>query len=532
MKLRAACVVAGFLSLALSVVPLTFAQTPAETAPALPRLVRFGGTVKDLNGTPLTGVVGITFALYSEQTGGAALWLETQNVTADSNGHYVVLLGSTTPDGLPADLFTSERAHWVGVQVSGQAEQPRVLLVSAPYAFRARDAETVGGLPPSAFMLANGPQGAAGGAKGASAPASAGAQKNSAPPANPDVTGKGTVEYIPMWDTTGDIIDSVIFQENSEIGIGGSVTIDNGNLYLNKTVNSSGPEIHWEGYNGSWLIGIDVHNPPYEQDFVPAAKILYCQPNTSNCNPTPTSIYTEYSVHDLIYIHHGGTNPPTVGIGVTPPNESNRLQIAAQEDYPSMGTMLLYRSPSQTGNIITVMDTAGNTYWYMDNNYNTYMSGNLTVTGSLSVSGTKNFKIDDPIDPANKYLYHSTVESAEMMNVYSGNVVLDNRGEAEVNLPTWFEALNKDFRYQLTCIGGFGPVYVAHEISNNKFHIAGGKPGLKVSWQVTAIRHDAYAEAYGSPVEVEKPTGERGHYLHPELFPVPPQEGAKAPQVR
>ncbi len=119
MKLRVACVVVGFLSLVLSLVQLTFAQTPTQTASALPRLVRFSGTVEDLNGTPLTGVAGITFALYSEQTGGAALWLETQNVTADSNGHYTTLLGSTKPDGLPADLFTSEQARWVD-EVSGR----------------------------------------------------------------------------------------------------------------------------------------------------------------------------------------------------------------------------------------------------------------------------------------------------------------------------------------------------------------------------------------------------------------------------
>src|SRR5271167_2471184 len=138
----------------LSIVPASFAQTSTQTASALPRLVRFGGTAKDGNGNPLTGVVGVTFALYSEPTGGAPLWLETQNVTPDSNGHYTALLGSTRPEGLPAELFTSEQARWVGVRVSGQAEQPRVLLVSAPYAFKAGDAETIGGLPPSAFVLA------------------------------------------------------------------------------------------------------------------------------------------------------------------------------------------------------------------------------------------------------------------------------------------------------------------------------------------------------------------------------------------
>ena len=217
MKLRIGCVVVGFLSLVLSPVQPTFAQAPAETSSALPRLVRLGGTAKDLNGTPLTGLVGITFTLYSEQTGGAALWLETQNVTADSNGHYTALLGSTKPDGLPAELFTYEQARWVGVQVSGQPEQPRVLLVAVPYALKAGDAETIAGLPASAFVLAN--QETRNGAKGASAPASARVQKNSVPAANPGVTGIGVVGYIPMWDTTSDIVDSVIFQKSSAIGI-------------------------------------------------------------------------------------------------------------------------------------------------------------------------------------------------------------------------------------------------------------------------------------------------------------------------
>jgi hypothetical protein len=140
------------------------------------------------------------------------------------------------------------------------------------------------------------------------------------------------------------------------------------------------------------------------------------------------------------------------------------------------------------------------------------------IASNLTVSGAKHFRIDDPLDPANKYLYHASVESPDMMNLYNGTVVLDEGGEATVKLPDWFEALNRDFRYQLTCIGGFAPVYIAQEIGNNTFRIAGGAPGLKVSWQVTGVRHDPYAEAHRSPVEVEKPLAERGHYLHPELY--------------
>ena len=105
-----------------------------------------------------------------------------------------------------------------------------------------------------------------------------------------------------------------------------------------------------------------------------------------------------------------------------------------------------------------------------------------------------------------------------MMNIYNGNVTLDEGGQAVVELPDYFEALNRDFRYQLTCIGGFAPVYIAQEIEDNRFQIAGGTPGLKVSWQVTGVRHDAYAEAHRLPVEEMKPVEERGLYIHPTAF--------------
>jgi len=234
MKLRIACVVVGFLSL----VQLTMAQTTFETASALPRLVRFSGTVKDVNGTPLTSVVGITFALYSEQTGGAALWLETQNVTADSNGHYTALLGSTKPDELPAELFTSEQAHWVGVQVSGQAEQPRVLLVSAPYALKAGDAETIGGLPPSAFALASTAAAATGNAGGDKVTSG-----NVSKAAAQAIGGSGTVGYLPNWVSTTNLGNSLLFQSSAgNLGISTTTPaqkfeIDLGNVLAKGTDN-------------------------------------------------------------------------------------------------------------------------------------------------------------------------------------------------------------------------------------------------------------------------------------------------------
>jgi hypothetical protein len=143
--------------------------------------------------------------------------------------------------------------------------------------------------------------------------------------------------------------------------------------------------------------------------------------------------------------------------------------------------------------------------------------GDVRVQGTLSKSAGS-FVIDHPLDPEHRYLAHSFVESPDMKNVYDGVVVLDGRGAAVVELPDWFEALNRDFRYQLTCIGGFAPVYVAEEIAGNRFVIAGGRPGLKVSWQVTGVRRDAYAEAHRIVVEQDKPAEEQGTYLYPGLF--------------
>ncbi len=142
--------------------------------------------------------------------------------------------------------------------------------------------------------------------------------------------------------------------------------------------------------------------------------------------------------------------------------------------------------------------------------------GSVDVVGNLSKSGGS-FKIDHPLDPANKYLYHSFVESPDMMNIYNGNVVTDGSGRAVIDLPDYFESLNRDFRYQLTTIGSSAQAMVATEIANTVHHQ--DRPGnVKVSWQVTGIRQDAWANAHRIPNEVEKSDVEKGHFLHPELF--------------
>jgi hypothetical protein len=145
-------------------------------------------------------------------------------------------------------------------------------------------------------------------------------------------------------------------------------------------------------------------------------------------------------------------------------------------------------------------------YWNLSPSHKqlaTSIAGDLIVNGRLTKT-TGSFTIDHPLDPKNKKLSHSFVESPDMKNIYDGIVTLDKNGEAAIRLPDWFQALNQDFRYQVSCIGKPAPVYIAQEIRNNMFKIAGGRPGLRVSWQVTGTRHDAYANANRIPVEEKK----------------------------
>ncbi|NQX98464.1 MAG: hypothetical protein HRT73_11385 [Flavobacteriales bacterium] len=156
--------------------------------------------------------------------------------------------------------------------------------------------------------------------------------------------------------------------------------------------------------------------------------------------------------------------------------------------------------------------------------YAGYFNGNVRIIGSITKSsGT--FLIDHPLDPANKFLYHSFVESPDMMNVYNGNTTTDGNGLATVILPEYFEALNMDYRYQLTVIGKFAQVIVFKKVNNNKFIIKSNIPNVEVSWQVTGIRNDKYAQKNRVVPEVEKEGEDKGKYLHPEVFGLPESQG-------
>src|SRR5580693_6310956 len=660
MKLRACFVIVSFL---LATICTTLAQnvvsnsTPTSTQ--VPRLIKFSGVAKDESGKPVTGAVGITFLLYKDGQGGSPLWVETQNVRTDETGHYTAMLGLVSADGVPLSLFSSAEAHWISTQISGQREQPRMLLLSVPYALKAADAETLGGLPASAFMHA----------------ATAGAQgKSGAPPASPTapnlppagVTGKGTKNFVPVWTGAATLGNSLIYETGGNIGIGTKTpkaTVDvasNAALGMQVTVPGSAAAI--DGIATDPKAGT---TGVYGQSSSPIGNGVYGLDNATTggigvigqSNATSGSSYGVYGltsstanfaagvagvenattgqVSGVVGVSNSTTNgaaavngyePATTGVvyGVNGSTSSTTDYAAGVSGYEGASTGQVSgvsggttstttgasgvrgAASATTGNVygvsgysasaagVGVVGTAyassgnttgiigstvspngigafgnststsggtgiqGNTestsggaaglfvahgggglilsglsgsgykgVFKIDAAGNGFYAGNLNVTGKLT-KGSGSFKIDHPLDPANKYLSHSFVESPDMMNVYNGNITTDRHGFATVNLPDYFEALNGDFRYQLTVIGQFAQAIVANKISANRFVIRTNKPNVEVSWQVTGVRHDAYANRYRIPVEEDKALAEQGYYLHPEVFGQPESKSISA----
>jgi hypothetical protein len=901
-------------TLALQLIPLGLAQQASVTT--VPNLIRYGGTLKDAQGAPLSSsTVGITFAIYKQQDGGAPIWMETQNMTTDAGGNYSALLGSTTATGLPNDLFSQQEQRWLGVQVEGQAEQPRVLMVSVPYAFKAHEAETLGGKSPSDFVLANnatsavnsGSGGPAVSSTGNNPPGGNGARQGAASDGPTNFSGSTTDQIVGVTQsgtgygiaatadskaivgtatdpsataygvqgvatgtagvgligtassttgftyglrgtsssmsgtgvrgidvaTSGNTTGVSGYVESSagtagvfNNGAGGSIlvgqnngatkfTVDgSGNVNISGNFTGSGTGITGLQFSqltgqlgssqftgtysnavtlsntgnmfsgtsftggtftgsGSGLTGVpagmlsgtlasaqfsgtysnavmltNTSNMFYGNGAnltgvpVGSGSSFYIQNGTSaqhaSFNITGTGTLsgalaanagvsamlttgtgsavsgtatvtsgTVYGVSGQTASPGGtgvyGTNTATSGsaygvAGYTASTAFNASGVYGQASASTGSTNGVFgltnssgnsdgvfgEAASTTGGAIGVVgatyglngvgvrgnafstDSSGNAVgvegvsanpngtgvWGVANStsgttygvygqtaspsgygvygnatatsgtayglygtsaspsgygvygvststtglgygvvgqggindgvygttsgaeaagvvaYNTnttsyeaqaiyavaysanasagffrnigggwaiiganasdniftvdsegdgYFAGDLNVGGTLSKGGGS-FKIDDPIDPANRTLSHSFVESPDMMNIYNGNVTTDNRGLATVVLPNYFEALNRDFRYQLTVIGQFAQAMIAKEIDRGRFTIKTNKPGVKVSWQVTGIRQDAWANAHRIPNEEDKPQEQRGTYLHPDLF--------------
>ena len=189
----------------------------SNTGSVVPRLMKYSGKAVDAQGKTFTGVVGITFAIYKDQTDGAPLWLETQNVQADAKGNYSAQLGATKSEGMALDLFSSGEARWLGVIVNGGEEQPRVLLLSVPYALKAADADTLGGLPASAFVQ-NAP--IANSTATTTTPEGTATAWPLATGTTPVTTAGGMTNKLAKFDAKADITNSLIFDNGTNVGIG------------------------------------------------------------------------------------------------------------------------------------------------------------------------------------------------------------------------------------------------------------------------------------------------------------------------
>jgi len=663
----------------------------SSTTTVVPQLVNFSGKATDAQGKPVSGIAGITFSIYKDQYEGAPLWMETQNITADAEGNYTVQLGATKPQGLPLDLFSSGEARWLGVRINNGEEQPRVLLLSVPYALKAADAQTLGGLPASAFALAAPASGGSVAEVSVASSAAAGVQ--------PALAGTGTTDYVPLWTNGSTLGSSVLFQSGtgstakvginsttpaSTLDVNGAVTA-RGNLSLPAIAaatttggrNSQPLSFTASAYNSGTGSAV---NQTFRWQAQPAGNNTSSPTGTFNLlfgagSSSPTETGLHIASNGQITFAPGQTFPgagggvSSVGLSapssdftvsgspvttsgtlalnwtVAPDNADVANAIVKRDSGGSFqaGTIIAFGSSGgsaaligsdsssdgvgalqgMSGNGIGVYGFSGSTS-NSSNNYGVYgtgpigggfaastsdgtgvfgsssagvgvlaygatgvfsvgtdtgvygdaylgvegftdstsggwgvygesqgkgvgggfyntstgdalyasnqaggyaafFDGNVDVDGNLSKAGGS-FKIDHPLDPENKYLYHSFVESPDMKNIYDGNVTTDGSGLATVTLPDWFEALNSDFRYQLTVIGQFAQAMVASEISDHQFTIKTDKPNVKVSWQVTGIRQDAWANAHRIPVEESKAPADQGLYLHPELFGAPPEK--------
>jgi trimeric autotransporter adhesin len=236
--MRTSVVLCLFVFLCVSAHTAAASPQQNSTETSVPHLVQFTGLLKDAAARPISGAASVTFSVYADQEGGAALWSETQNVLADASGHYSIVLGAATTGGFPVELFGTGQSRWLGVAIARQTEMPRILMASVPYALKAGDADTLGGLPASSYVTTQ--QLAASNARTATTVIDGGstivaaptvmtastsqasvtpeAQQSSVTDATP--TGSGTTDYIPLWTSGSNLGNSLLFQTGGKLGIG------------------------------------------------------------------------------------------------------------------------------------------------------------------------------------------------------------------------------------------------------------------------------------------------------------------------
>jgi len=371
------CFVAGLAAAQENHVSVALAPSSA-----VPGFISYGGILKDSRGQIRSGVTGVTFLLYrDEQTGSAPLWIETQNVVPDATGHYTVQLGATTASGIPPYLFQAGAARWLALQIAGEPEQPRVLLVSVPYAMKAGDAETIGGLPPSAFVLA---------VPTAAGTVSAAAATPASTPVNPTVTGAGTAGSIPLWDSTSDITSSVLTQtgSGSTARIGLNITTPAATLDVKGTSNFRGTV----GLPSAGIATAAGGKTSYPLAFVASVfnsgtKAAVSQNFRWQAEPVGNDTSSPAGTLNLLF-GVGTTTPAETGLKIA---NNGQITFAAGQTFPGTGVGTI--TGVTAGTDLTGGGASGAVTLNLDTTKvpqlaaaNTF-TGNQTVNGNLSATG-------------------------------------------------------------------------------------------------------------------------------------------------
>jgi hypothetical protein len=538
---------------------------------SVPRLVNLSGEYRPADGSSPLPLETVTLRIYSQASGGVPLWQETQTVAVDRFGLYNVVLGATQRDGIPQNIFSSSDAQWLTVSFArdGSVEGARTRLTSVPIALRAADAETLGGLPASAYQLAI--PTTSGGATSADVRAAvAGTSGNdaaatspqpgasSADSPRPKAVMTGAAGYISRYVSSTDVGISDLYEINGYFGFNTTTPQDiihsrfsnsDGTLTGLAVQNMGSSPLSYSGMlfydqNGAVAQFQGFGNATHEYrinnvassgsiNFMLGGTSLFKVDSTNAVvvgNPATAEATSGFAAAQLevrtaagrhgIFARKAQSDTFTSaiharsGTSITTPGPLIKSLVSLDDFIDYGGNYAILAMNNLTNG--TAIRAQGNGTGYAGD-----FVGNVNVSGTLS-KGAGSFKIDHPLDPEHKYLLHSFVESPDMMNVYNGNAILDGEGGAVISLPDWFQALNRDFRYQLTAVGAPGPnLYVAEKIAGNQFRIAGGTPGGEVSWQVTGIRQDPFANANRIPVELAKAPDDVGKYLHPKAYHMP-----------
>jgi hypothetical protein len=446
----------------------------------VPGVIDYQGRLTNVAGAPVAdNNYLIKFKIYGSLAGADSLWSSGFLTVAVAGGLFSCQLSAT--GDLFNDIFRADTIRYLGITVGVDPEiSPRSRLISTPYSFKSIRSDTA-----NVALVAN--------------DVATGIITNS------DINSSAAIAASKISGTAATLSGTQTFTAtntfNASLKVGDSTF----------TANANG-------------VRIGDSESPYVGELLAVERVVNSTNNRYgiNIDMTNTGTGATYGLRSTV-IKNAGLSGSAYGI-------SSACQADGAYRYGITCSVEAASTTLTTGNSYGIYASARDgsyaygVYGYAadaTNNYAGFFMGDAVVNGTLYKSGGS-FKIDHPLDPENKYLQHSFVESPDMMNIYNGNITLNEQGEAWVELPEWFGALNKDFRYQLTAIGAPGPnLYIAQKVIENKFMIAGGTKEMEVSWQVTGIRKDKWAEANRIQVEVDKRPEERGKYLHPEVFNLP-----------